>query len=128
MNIRYTLLALLLLGVMFALAFSAQSFTNDVCAQTQSGIEEALDYARNGQFELSADTISDLAVALEDKKAIFTVVQHHSYVDSILAALCRAEICARAGESSALELELASATLEIQSLAGRDLLTLGNIF
>lgn len=128
MNIRYTLLALLLLGVMFAVACSAQAFTNDVCDKTQAGITEALDYARNGQFEESADCISALAATLEHKKVIFTVVQHHSYVDSIIAALCRAEICARAGEASAMELELASAALEITSLAVRDQLTLGNIF
>lgn len=128
MNIRYSLLALLLLGVIFALACTAQAFTNDVCDKTQTGITEALDYARNGQFDKSADRISDLAANLERKKVIFTVVQHHSYVDSIIAALCRAEICARAGEASAMELELASAVLEITSLAGRDQLTLGNIF
>lgn len=128
MNIRYTLLALLLLGGMFAVAYSAQAFTNNVCDKTQAGITEALDYAQNGRFEESADCISDLAAALARKKVIFTIVQHHSYVDSIIAALGRAEICARAGEASAMELELASAALEITSLAGRDQLTLGNIF
>ena len=128
MNMRYTVISLLLLGVMCALSLSAQAFTSNVCINTQVHITEALACARDDDFEESAEILSHLIGDLDSKKSIFTVVQHHSYVDGIIASLCRAEICARAGELTALEQELTSASLAISALAERDMLTLGNIF
>ena len=128
MNIRYTLTSVFLLAVTLALALWAQAFTNDVCDNTQMRITQALVCAKDGDFEESADILASLIRDLDSKKPVFTVVQHHSCGDGIIASLCRAELCARQSELTALELELASAALAVGALVERDMLTLGNIF
>lgn len=128
MNYRCTLASLLLLAFLTGASIWGRWYVADTCKTAQNTIAKAEQLSETKDYAEIREALADLCDILDKRRPMLHVLLHHSYVESVMAALRRAVLAAEFENTETLRTELSTAAMALDALAERDRLTAGNVF